>query len=228
MIAWALRKADRVVVVSKELGDLAGKMGVPKKKTVYIPNGVDTRFFHPNVSGKYDYDALFFGGIKWQKGLDYLVDAIKTLKGYGINVRVAIAGNGPYLQELVKRIHSRNIEGDVFILGELDIYRLREVIWRSKIIIFPSVSEGLPCSLLEAMACSKPMIATSVGGMKEVIKNEVNGILVPPRNSEAIAKSIVRLLRDGKTLSKLSEKARETIIGEYTWEKISEKSQILL
>jgi len=223
IIAWALRRADKVIVVSKDLGGLAREMGLSRRKVIYIPNGVDIKFFHPRVFIKYDYDVLFFGGIKWQKGLDYLLNATKTLVDQGVNLKVAIAGSGPYLKLLMEKTCYLGIEGNICFLGELNSLSLRDTIWKSKLVVFPSVSEGLPCSLLEAMACSKPIVATAVGGIKNVIKNGVNGILIPPQDSKAIAYSILLLTHNHEMELTLSKKARETVVNEYSWEKVTDK-----
>jgi glycosyltransferase involved in cell wall biosynthesis len=110
------------------------------------------------------------------------------------DARFVIAGEGELRETLERQIKEHRLEKHVFLVGfRPDVLSVHKAF---DIFVMSSVTEGLGTSLLDAMACAKPIVATSVGGMPEVVVDRKTGLLVPPRDPEAMAEAIVRLLTD--------------------------------
>ena len=136
-----------------------------------------------------------------------------------IIVRSIIAGKGPNKNLIEKRVRELRLEENVELAGFVPERLLPYYYNAADYFVIPSSSgEGLPLVLLEAMACGLPVIVTTVGGIPEIIENMVNGVLVPPRNPEAMAEIISTLLSNKELGLAIGNKARKTVEGEFTWE----------
>lgn len=141
-------------------------------------------------------EIMYVGRLAHEKGIRYLVYAIDELKKSKWNVCLKICGEGPEKKELVSLCKDLNIEDEVKFMDFLTENSLREAYLESDIFVLPSLSEGTPKVLLEAMAKALPVIATDVGGVSSIIKNGENGILINPKSSEEISKAILRIIDD--------------------------------
>jgi len=200
---WYVRLADRVVAVSHDLrSTLRAQVGITTPVRV-IHNGIDgSRFSSLNANrirhtlGLSDSDLVVGTAvvISKQKGLTHLLDAACTVVTAEPRARFVVAGDGPLRADLERKASSLGL-GDRFrFLG----YRsdIPELIASLDLYVLPSLWEGLPLALLEALAMGKPIVATSVGGNPEVVEDGVQGRLVPPGDSVALADAILALLRD--------------------------------
>jgi glycosyltransferase involved in cell wall biosynthesis len=152
------------------------------------------------------------GRLDDQKGFDDLVAAMGLLKKRPI--RCVVLGEGPSRPRLEAHIRRLGIERQVMLLGERDDMTS----WLSALDVFvlPSLWEGLPNALLEAMAMGLPVVATAVDGVAEAVETEKNGILVPPGRPGALAAAITRLALDPSTRARLGEAAKETVSRDFT------------
>lgn len=141
------------------------------------------------------------------KGIPYLIKAMTYLK----EGTLLIIGDGPERKKSESLLHSLGLQDRVFLLGWVD----RQDMWRhlqqSTIFVLPSLSEGTPRVILEAMMCGLSIVATRVGGIPEMLTDGVNGILVPPRNEKAIAEAIKRVLDDPDFQRKASMENRMAV-----------------
>lgn len=221
---WMLAKADHIIAVSKELlGIIRNDLGIDAEKTTYIPNGVDTTFFYPPNHTEHEWDLLFFSGRKPHKGLEYLIRAMVILKERGQMPRLGLTSESPYIIECSRLSKDLGLSENVSFLGEISLSKLREQIWNSSIVVIPSLYEGLPCSLLEAMSCAKPVVATRVGGMPDVIEDAHSGIIVESRNPEALAEAISMLYGDEKMQVEMGSNARKYVEANCDWTQIERK-----
>ncbi|CAO5683058.1 MAG: D-inositol-3-phosphate glycosyltransferase [Holosporales bacterium] len=126
------------------------------------------------------------------KGHIYLIEAIRILKKLGINISCYIGGSGPLESELKQMVFDLGLDDSVVFLGKIE----NQISFFEKldVFVFPSLHEGLPYAILEAQSFSLPTIATTVGGIPELIEDGVNGFLVPSASSELLAKSILQLI----------------------------------
>ena len=128
-----------------------------------------------------------------------------------LKVHLIIAGDGPERHRLVKQAKTLKVDKHVTFLGLVPNETIASLLASCDIAVMPSLIEAPGLFLLEAMAVAKPVVATSVGGVLEVVRNGENGLIVPPRDPEALAERVEMLLRDKDLRKKIGEKARITI-----------------
>lgn len=156
-------------------------------------------------------ELLFVGGLGPVKGLTYLLDALSQLCQAGFNVYLSIVGRGEEKSKLQAKANILKIENRVNFVGYVQNGPLLFEIYRAcDIFILPSLSEGFPRVLNEAMSQSIPIIATRVGGIEGLMKDGENALLVSPRSSEAIAKAVKRLIFDKELRQKLIRNGQDT------------------
>jgi glycosyltransferase involved in cell wall biosynthesis len=202
------RCSDVVVAVSETVKkDVLTYDGLPDNRVRVIYNGIDTERFL-NLDGSLIRSAFGIsseapvvgtvGRLTLQKGQKYLLDAVSMLKEKFHQIVLLIIGDGPMRDELENHIRSLGIDKNVILLGtRRDIPQLLSAM---DIFVLPSLWEGLPNALIEAMAAGKAIIATDIPPIREIINSEKIGILVPVKDSKAIGSSI-ELLLNNKTLT---------------------------
>ena len=153
--------------------------------------------------------VLYVGRISREKGVDVLVNALGLLRGTGLNLRLVIAGDGPD-RDLVDRLaaHLELTDAITFMGHVSEPETLRTVILACGIFVMPSLSEGVPMALLEAMALGRTVVASNVGGIPTVISDGIDGLLVPPSDPAALAMAIQRLVDDANLAANLSSHAQ--------------------
>lgn len=208
--------------------------GVSREKLRHIPNGVDTRFFRHSAKLRKDFREehgfyedqiviLFFAQLRKAKGIDLLLQAVPKLVSANSNVRFLIAGTGPMAEFVKLYIQKRRLEQYVNVLSSyLAEEDLPYLFNGCDIYVLPSYIEGMPLSLMEAMACGKPVIATSVGDVPHLVKNGVNGFLINPGDVDVLAKSIKTLAADSKLIDKMG-RMNIAKMRNYDWSKIAER-----
>jgi glycosyltransferase involved in cell wall biosynthesis len=136
------------------------------------------------------------------------------------NLLFIIIGNGPDRKFITNRIRQLGVYDNIRLAGFVPEKLLPLYYNAADYFVIPSSSgEGLPMVLLEAMACGLPVIATTVGGTPEIIKDMVNGVLVPPRNQEALAQTILKLLSLKKESQEMRIESRKTVEENFNWNK---------
>lgn len=222
-IRYTLDKSDEVYFVSDSLYDKALKLGIDnlKEKSSITPNTVDTDKFNENMTGesplKEKYDdtlVIFIGNLVKQKGLEYLLEAKSMSK---TDYTLLIYGDGPERDKLKNIIDKNNIH-DTYLMGKTDIPE--KIIPQADIMVLPSISEGASIIALESMACKRAFISTDTGNIRDVIKDNKNGVIVPPADSLQLSQEIDRLVADEKLREKLGNNARITILEKYSKMKI--------
>ncbi len=202
--SWAYRQYDQVIAISESAGQslLSWQPGLKEKLSI-IPNGIDLSLFditeervrqkriELGVEGETKV-ILYAGRLVKEKGADILLEAAGLMDIP--NWRLLIAGNGSEKINLVSLCSALNMDEKVHFLGTRS--DIPELMAASDLVVLPSRWEGLPLTLLEAMAAGKPVVACQVGGVPEVIKDGVEGYLVPPENPEAMKVAIEKILKD--------------------------------
>lgn len=200
-----------------------------------IPTGVDMQRFQsgfPNgafkqglgiQSGQPVVGTVSF--LRSEKGMDVLIDAMCLLKKKFPLVCCLMVGAGPERQKLFDQIRERNLEETVVLTGfREDIPELLKVM---DVFVLPSLEEGMPQSLLQAMAMERPVVASSVGGVPEVIRNGETGLLVQPRDPVALAHQIAWLLREPGQGKAMGQAGRQLIVCHYSVESMVTKTEAL-
>ncbi|MCM8784623.1 MAG: glycosyltransferase family 4 protein [Candidatus Omnitrophica bacterium] len=220
MIIFALspliRSATRVFVSRRLINYYLGKKG---DKVIYEP--VDINKFNPgnitldekNKMSLGNFSVVSTGYISPRKGYDYLIKSIKILKGYFPDIKLIIVGKvlplqKEYYNSLRHLVKTLNLDQNVVFTGYVKEKELLLILSLADIFAMASTHEGTPVSILEAMAMEKPIVATNVGGISELVREGKTGILVSPRNAEELAKAIMRLLKDDKLRRKMGKNGR--------------------
>lgn len=150
----------------------------------------------------------------WFKGLDALIAALPSVVRACPQVRLVLVGDGPMRAELAQQATALGVHDRVSFLGERqDVERLLPAF---DVFTLPSVSEGMPMTILEAMHACRPVVATSVGGVPEVVADGVTGLLVAPRDPAALAAALIRLLGDATLRRAMGRSGRERVEAQFT------------
>lgn len=160
-----------------------------------------------------------------QKGLLYLLQAAEIISRTIPSTRFVVAGGGPLKRKLEMLNRQQGLENVVRFLGERT--EALEILSLFDIFVLPSLWEGLPYALLEAAALAKPVVASNVDGISELIQDGKTGILVPARNPERLAGAIIELLQDRRTASYLGENLQASLSKEYTLTRMIQETQAL-
>lgn len=151
------------------------------------------------------------------RGFPYLVDACARLVKAGMDVECRIVGEGPLRAVTEQWIAEHGIAGHVFLVGALPQHEVAALMGKSDIFVFPSIvatdgqMDGIPVSLMEAMAAGKPVIASSISGIPELVHHEVNGLLVDAAHPERVAQAITRLVRDPALRERMGRAGQEKV-----------------
>ena len=157
-----------------------------------------------------------------QKGIEFLLRAAKEIRGLHPEVRIVVVGGGPLEKRLKREAEKAGLGRGFLMLGERT--EARELLSLFDIFVLPSLWEGLPLALLEAASFGKPIIASDIDGVREVIKDGETGILVPPGSPGRLAEAIIRLLEDRTLAAKLGERAKQDIPPLFTLAEMVEKT----
>lgn len=219
------RMVDGLIAVSdetrtamlEEFGAIGGKIRV-------IPNGVDVDLYErkdirdaARAGLGVDRSApllIMVGTFKTQKGHVYLIDALSKVIEDHPDVHALLVGDGELRPEIERRIEDEGLHANVEILGSRR--DVPDLLAASDVFVLPSLWEGLPMALLEAMASGLPCIATRVSGSSQVIQDGVNGLLVQPGNVEELEVALIRLLTDGDLADSLGVAARRRVIDVFS------------
>lgn len=210
-----------ITAVSKRVARELTEYGPECRDITVIFNGVDENVFMPIPKDRSQKYILYTGRISYGKGLNELIDAAYNIHKSRNDVQFLLAGDGPLLGYLKKKVKEMDLEDTVIFLGHVGRDEIVSLYQNATIFIFPSYHEGLPGSLLEAMSCALPIIATNVPGNSELIEHNHNGILVPARDATGLSAALLQLLDDPKRQNQLGQNARTTIVERYSWNKIA-------
>jgi len=157
-----------------------------------------------------------------EKGLPYLIKALSIVvhEDKHKDARLLLIGDGSQRSFIIKLIKKYNVQHNTFLLGILSRKRIAVHLSKASIFVFPSIKEGMPFSLLEALSSGLPAIGTNISGVKDLIIHGYNGLLVPSRDSKALAEAISYLLDDKNLRLKMSENARKHILTNFSYQKI--------
>jgi glycosyltransferase involved in cell wall biosynthesis len=214
---WSIRTADGAHTYSRDVWTMLQlKYNLDSDRVAYVPSGVEPRFFIPREYGKGDRLRLLFAGT-WldQRGIFYLREALRNLSPRIPSLSMTIAGGGAPPEEIV-RFFGAELSERIDVRPIVPWERMPELYAEHDIFVFPSLMEGLPSVLLEAMATGMPVITTETCGMPDVVEDELNGRLISTGNSAAIEEAILYFANSLDLRRKLGAAARETM-KRFTW-----------
>ncbi|MDI6704371.1 MAG: glycosyltransferase family 4 protein [bacterium] len=216
---FILRRVCRVIAVSNSLKHKMVEIGISSCKITVIPNGVNLQNFKPRKRDKVGFQLLWVGRLIEEKGVVFLIEALKWVNEEIPHTKLILIGEGE-LKERLKRLSRHLALYNVDFMGEVSHSVISGYMESADLFILPSLQEGLPLALLEAMAMGLPVIATSVGGIKDVVIHEKTGILIPPKKPRLLAEKIIYLLKDEDLRKKIGENGRRRVEEHFTWDRI--------
>ncbi len=197
-----ISKATFVLTVSDDLRERVMRYGIPPERCRTIHNGCDLAIFKPssreaarlelNIDPRAEI-VVFIGRLVPLKGLRELFEAVATLSASRSPLHLVCIGEGPMDQELRRRASQPDLKGHVSFAVGASPHEIARWLAASNVFCLPSHSEGCPNVVVEALACGRPVVASNVGGIPELL-NSRSGILVPPRNAEQLARGLSRAL----------------------------------
>ncbi|MFC1941099.1 glycosyltransferase family 4 protein [Chloroflexota bacterium] len=226
MLKLRRRKLDGKIAVSKPAMEFASKY-IPGYYNI-IPNGVNLEHFSPNVPPIEEFcdgkqNVLFVGRLEHRKGLIYLIKAYQQVKREIPNSRLIVVGPGTRLRKRYEKWIKRNGLEDVIFVGRVSYDDLPRYYKTADVYCAPSTSrESFGIVLLEAMAVGKPIVASNIDGYSRVVTDGEDGLLVPPKNSRALAEALIYLLSNEKLRQRMAEKGRLRA-EENSWDKIAQR-----
>ena len=238
LLRWTAGLDDKVVAVC-ELARRAQieRTHVAPQHVVTVHNGLDVaEFGAPNPEARATIREAFgipptaplvgsVGRLHPQKDFTTLLKALVRVRDRLPDVHLLLVGDGELHADLTRQAHTLGVATSVTFTG----YRsdILDILATLDLFVLPSLWEGLPNALLEAMAAGLPVVATAVGGTPEVVVDGVTGFLVPPRDPQALADAILRLLRDPELRQRMGEAGRARVAAHFSIEQMVHKTEAL-
>ncbi|HDJ66389.1 MAG TPA: DUF3492 domain-containing protein [Nitrososphaeria archaeon] len=215
--------ADRILPVCEFNIMWETEFGVSRRKVEVIYNGVDVDRFKPmEVEVKGVKPIVVMSRIEKLKDILNMVEALEYISKEAPEIKCEIYGpivDEKYFNACLKRAYELNVLNKISFMGSTD---KPEIAYnRAEVVVQPSLSEGFPFTVIEAMSCGKPVVATNVGGVKEAIADA--GIVVPPRSPRDLADAVLKLLEDEDLRKRLGDRARERVLKLFSQRRFIEE-----
>jgi len=228
---WKHRQVDCFVAASEAIRQILLHDGVEADRAVTVHEGIDVE--HVVAADPVNIHEAFWlphqapvvgnvAALVPHKGQRYLIEAAHLVVQEIPDARFVILGEGELREQLERQVHDHHLEKHVLLPGfRTDVLGC---IKGFDLFVMSSVTEGLGTSLLDAMACSRPIVATTAGGIPEVVEDGVNGLLVPPRDARALADAIIRALRDPSLRQRFGTAGLARVKARFTVERMVEQT----
>lgn len=225
------KDVDAIIAISEGVRRVLIRSGVPSSLIHVIPSGIDFSPFEEVASRDFlrrefsfaldDYLVGIVAALEDHKGHTYLIQASKILREQAPKIKIIVVGTGSLRMELDRQAHEMGVDDIVFFLGfREDVPRILASL---DLFVLSSHLEGLGSSLLDAMACHLPVVATQTGGIPEVVIHNETGVLVPPRNAQLLAQAVLRLYRDRDLAARLGQRGYEVVHQKFSAEAMAGK-----
>ncbi len=234
---WAFGQAALITACSPDLLEGALKLGAPASRTRLVPWGADPDIFHPELDGSamrrawgIPADATVaasLGRLVRKKGLSVLVRAIPAVLERVPDAYFVVAGEGPELAELQSMAQQLGVAERVIFPGPLAWPQVPQFLAAATLFVVPSVHDekgnvdGLPTTILEAMAAGKPVVASDVAGISLAVTHGESGLLVPEGDTDALAAALISVLADPERVIALGHAGRRRVETELNWRQVA-------
>ena len=214
---------DKILAVSNSTKEKLVRQGVNPDKISVVYGGVDLKFIDSIEQEKSEKPlVVYVGRLVPHKRVIDLLKAFKIVLKDFPEAQLYIVGDGPQRNYLENLTIKMNIKGSVNFLGFLSEKEKIKILKSAWALVLPSIKEGFGLVLIEALASKTPVIATNLGGPREIVKNGVNGFLIPAFNPIAIASKLKTFLSNSVLVTKFGEKGYEMVKNNFTWEKVAD------
>jgi glycosyltransferase involved in cell wall biosynthesis len=213
----SIKTADQAICFGRDVWTvLQLKYNLDPDQVSYIPNGVDEQFFIPRDYPREPSARLLYVGT-WldQRGIFYLRDALRNLAARLPGLRLTIAGCGSDADQ-IRNFFDPTLRSLVDVISVVPFDQMPALFADHDIFVFPSLLEGTPLAVQEAMAAGMAVVTTETCGMVDLVEHDYNGLLVPPANATAVEDAILRLSQDPELRAQLGQAAQQTM-SRFTW-----------
>lgn len=229
-LGYCCKHTDAIAVEGKiQASEISQKFNIPAEKFILIPDGVNLeeidsylerqKFTRESLGlGMSDLVLVNVNRLAKNKGVNYLIEALKILNER-LDVRLILIGSGPEEASIEAQIRSLGLKDKVLHFKNISDEDKFQLIALADISVTPTLFEGLPIVILEAMACGKPVVASNVTEVPQVVKHGLNGFLVPPKDPEAIARAVLEIY-ERNLIKKMGQESRN-IVESYDWNAIA-------
>lgn len=208
--------ADKVICYTETEKNELVNIGVESQKIKVIHNGIDTDLFVPLKETSFDKkNLLWVGRYAKGKGLDYLIDAFSILKTRHPDISLTLVGKGPEKDHITQKIHDLNLESSIIMKDFVPNSKIVGMYQNSSVFVLPSLEEGVPRTILEAMSCGIPVICSKLPQLVDIVNGA--GVLVPVKDYQTLADSISEALSDSSLAIKFGENGRRRVVENYSW-----------
>ncbi len=238
-VAEAVTGVDQIASVSDAIRRATETIATPRRPIAVVPNGADHRVFRPRdprevaaIRAELGVPAegpviSYVGKLVPRKGVGDLIEAMGRLARTGAGATLLVAGMGEERAGLERRAAELGIADRVRFVGKVPHDTVPLVMCAGDLFVLPSLSEGLPTVVCEAMACGLPVVATAVDGTPEIVRDGETGLLVPPRDPSALAHALGRLVGDPALARAMGRRAHEIAMDTYTWDANAARTEAL-
>lgn len=237
-VEWSLTyEAWRVICNSRYMREeIESVFNLPPDKISIIPNGIRPAAFQvssPDPAVRQRFAAsqekilFFIGRLVREKGVQVLLEALPIIKERIPNVRVVIAGRGPYAEELHRISLHLGLDQQVTFAGYIDEETRNQLYAHADVAVFPSLYEPFGLVALEAMATGTPVVVSDTGGFAETVVHGVNGIRVAPGNASELAGQVCTLLGDPELARRLAGRALQDVEEKFSWPSIARRYEAI-
>lgn len=229
----ALRQADQIVAVSRYAAEITRNVFHLNGNIGVIPNGINLEYFRPATSTEEDSSLiLYFGSLARKKGVLDLVDIFSQVVARNSSARLLLVGRDSgdrqtgktSTWDLLKKQASPQALERIEYVGSKPSNEIVNFIHKAAVCVFPSYAEALPLAWMEAMACEKTIVASSIGWASEIVEDGVNGILIHPSEHTAYANALINLLDNPEKRKTMGQKARERVEQLFSIQRVAELS----
>ena len=214
---FILSRSSQLIAVSDSVAQHLHRLGVGTERITVVPNGVDLDRFRPRDHSSLPNDPpviAFVGRLMTNKGPEVFMEALLALHRDGIRFKAVYLGDGPMRCELERRAMA--LQGAVDFRGHS--HNVDAELRRADLLVRPSLTEGMPLSVLEAMASGVCVVASDIAGNRDLIKDGGNGVLVPVKQSQALMLAIRSLLQEPDRRRRLADAGHATA-QQYSWDR---------
>jgi glycosyltransferase involved in cell wall biosynthesis len=218
---------DAYLANSRGAVDFLCSQGLPREKFSVIPNGIDvSEWDEQTVRPVREMpEIICVANFRLVKRHRDLIEALALLLERQVRIRCLFVGDGPTKQEAESLAQARHLNEAIEFLGRREPEEVRALLRRADIFVLPSLWEGLPGSVMEAMATGLPVVGTDVNGTNELVINGETGYLVPPRNPEALAERLAWLATNPHLRTEMGQRGRKRIAEEFTLEAMVKRTE---
>jgi glycosyltransferase involved in cell wall biosynthesis len=230
--SWLCQESWRIITCSYYMRDhVSSVLGVPQDRTCVVQNGVDVNKFNFNLNywefrNRFALGSekilLFVGRLVPEKGLDVLIEALPGVLSNGVDAKIVAVGEGPQREEYQQMANQYGLANKALFLGHVDDWTLRALYRVADITIVPSKFEPFGIVALEAMAARCPLVVCAVGGLNEIVDHENTGLKIPANDQNALARAIIRIIRDTGFKDWMVRNAYQKCMWNYNWNNIAE------